>query len=135
MEEDFDFEEMMAKIMMDARRKKARRDAAQQAVERVVDRVGRFNGDDVPRFLEAQDAEMAKGGVDEAMRLEYFPRVAAVSVHKEVKELREAHESWVSFEGALLEAYGYTEPEGRGRHEFDRWVASARRHQSAMEAF
>ena len=32
-------------------------------------------------------------------------------MHKEVKELREAHESWESFEGALLEAYGYTKPE------------------------
>ena len=45
---------------------------AQQAVERVVDRVGRFNGDDVPRFLEAYNAEMTKRGMDEAMRLEYF---------------------------------------------------------------
>ena len=110
MEEDFDFEEMMAKIVMEAGRKMAKRDAAQQAVERVVDRVGRFNGDDVPRFLEAYDAEMTEWGVDEAMRLEYFRRVAAVSVHKEVKELQEAHESWESFEGALMEAYGYAKP-------------------------
>ena len=87
MEEDFDFEEMMAKIVMEARRKMAKRDAAQQAVERVVDRVGRFNGNEVLKFLGAYKAEMAKGGVDEAMRLEYFPRVAVVSVHKEVKEL------------------------------------------------
>ena len=37
---DFDFAEMMEKIVMDAERKKARRDEAQQAVERVVDLVG-----------------------------------------------------------------------------------------------
>ena len=48
---DFEFAEMMAKIVMDVERKKARRDAAQQAVERVVGRVGQFNGDDVPKFL------------------------------------------------------------------------------------
>ena len=36
MEEDFDFTEMMAKIVMDAERKKERRDVAQQAVKRVV---------------------------------------------------------------------------------------------------
>ena len=35
-EEDFDFAEMMAKIVMDVKRKKARRDAAQQAVERFI---------------------------------------------------------------------------------------------------
>jgi hypothetical protein len=52
-----------------------------------------------------------------------------------VKELRNAHGSWESFEGALLEAYGYAKPEGRGRREFDRWVASARRHRNAMDAF
>ena len=50
---DFDYEEMMAKIVIDVERKKARRDAAQQAVERVVDLVGRFNGKGVPKFLRA----------------------------------------------------------------------------------
>jgi hypothetical protein len=78
--EDFDFEEVVAKIVMEAGRKTVRRDAAQQAVERVDGRAGRFNG-------------------------------------------------------VLLEAYGYAEPEGRGRREFDRWVASAKRQWSAMEAF
>ena len=34
-----------------------------------------------------------------------------------------------------MKAYGYAEQEGRGRHEFDRWVASAGCHGSAMEAF
>ena len=51
MEEDFDFAEMMAKIVMDAERKKTKQDAAQQAVERVVGRVGRFNAEDVPKIL------------------------------------------------------------------------------------
>ena len=103
---DFDFAEMMAKIVMDVERKKVRRDAAQQAVERVVGRVGRYNGDDVPKILGAYNAEMTERGVDEAMRLDFFCRVANVSMHNEVKKLREAHESWESFEGALVEVYG-----------------------------
>ena len=37
MEEDFDFAEMIAEIVMDAEQKKAKQDAAQQAVERVSD--------------------------------------------------------------------------------------------------
>ena len=72
MEEDFDFAEMMAKIVMDAERKKARRDAAQQAVERVVGRVDRFNGNDVPKFLRAYNAEMTEWGVHEVTRIDFF---------------------------------------------------------------
>jgi hypothetical protein len=69
------------------------------------------------------------------MRLEYFCRVVADPIHVEVKELRNAHESWESFEGALLEACGYAKPEGRRRREFDQWVASARRYRNVMDAF
>ena len=72
MEEDFDFAEVMTKILMDAERKKVRRDAAQQTVERVVDLVGRFNGKEVPKFLRAYDAEMTEMGLDEATRLDFF---------------------------------------------------------------
>ena len=61
MEEDLDFEEMMAKIVMEAGRKMAKQDVAQQAVERVVDRVGRFNGNEVPRFLGARRPRWRKG--------------------------------------------------------------------------
>ena len=46
----------------------------------------------------------------EATRLEYICRVVAVSMHEEVKELRKAHESWESFEEALLEVYEYAKP-------------------------
>ena len=53
MEDDFDFAEMTAKIVMDAERKAAKQEAAQQAVERVVGRVGRFNAKDVPKILGA----------------------------------------------------------------------------------
>ena len=84
MEEDFDFAEMIAEIVMDAERKKAKQDVAQQAVERVVRRVGRLNGKDVPKFLGAYNAETTKRGVDDATRLELFCRVAAISRYKEV---------------------------------------------------
>ena len=99
MEEDFDFEEMVAKLVVEAERKMARRDVAQQAVERVVGRAGRFNGDDVPNFLEAYNMEMDARGVEEALRLEYFCRVVAEPIHAEVKELRSAHESWSPSKG------------------------------------
>ena len=46
---DDDFVEMVAEVVM-------RREAAQRAIERVVERVGRFNGDKVPFYLEAYNA-------------------------------------------------------------------------------
>ena len=91
-----------------------RREAAQQAIERVVERVGRFNGDKVPFYLEAYNAEMEVRDVDEALRLEFFCRVVAVRMHGEVKELREAHVSWEAFEEALLQTYG-GRPKSRGK--------------------
>ena len=66
MEEDFDLAEMMAKNVMDAEWKKARRDAAQQAVERVVGRVDRFNAEDVPKILGAYKAGRRRERREEA---------------------------------------------------------------------
>ena len=66
MEEDFDFAEMAAKIVMDAERKAAKQEAAQQAVERVVGRVGRFNAEDVPKNLGAYKAGRRRERREEA---------------------------------------------------------------------
>jgi hypothetical protein len=117
---DIDFEEVAAMVMMEAERRIARRDAAEQVIEKVVGRAGRFNGDDVPTFLEAYNGEMDARGVEDALRLEYFCRVVAGPMYVAVKELRNANGSWESFEGALLEAFRYAEPEGRDQREFDR---------------
>ena len=61
----------------------------------MVDLVGWFNGNEVQIFLRDYNAEMTERGVDEATRLDFFCRVAAVSRYEEVKELTShgAHES------------------------------------------
>ena len=61
--------------------------------------------------------------------------MVAEPIYEEMKELQKAHDSWVSFEEALREAYGHEEPKGRGLYEFDQWVSSTKTHQSAMHAF
>ena len=122
-------------MMMEFLREGKRRSAAQQAVERVVERVGYFNGAEVQNFLQVYSEEMDSRGVDKAMRLEYFCRVVAQPIFKNVKELLEAHDSWVTFEKALLEAYGYEKPKGRGLYEFYQWVSLMKTHQSVMDAF
>ena len=72
-----------------------------ERVECVVERVGRFNGDDVPSYMQAYNEEMNAGDVDDALRLEFFCWIAAPRVHAEVKELGEALISWEAFEEAL----------------------------------
>ena len=66
--EEEDFMEMMERIAMDLGRAKLKRDATQQAVECMVDRVGRFNGNRVPFYLESYNVEMMTRDVDEVMR-------------------------------------------------------------------
>ena len=127
--------EAMSKMIMEYSREGKRRDAAQQVVESVVERVGYFDGGIVQNFLDTYNAEMDSRGVNEAMRLEYFCRVVAEPNYKEVKELQEAHDSWVTFKEALLEAYGYERPKGQSLYKFDQWVSSMKTHRSAMDAF
>ena len=102
--EEEDLKEMMARITMNFTRETERRDMAQQAIESVIEEVDRFNRDEVPNFIKTYNAEMTTRDVDKATRLEYFRQVVSVHIHKEVKELREAHDSWVSFKEALLGA-------------------------------
>ena len=94
-----------------------RREAAQRAIERVVERVDRFNPE-----MEAQE-------VDEALRLEFFCRAVAVRMHAEVKELREAHSSWESFEEALRQAYEQPLKSGN-RCDLDQWISAAKTHRT-----
>ena len=125
----------ISKMMMEFSREGKRRDAAQQAVGSVVERVGYFDGSKVQIFLKVYNAEMDLRGVEEAMRLEYFCRVVAEPIFEEIKEIQKTHDSWVSFKEALQESYGYKGPKGRGLYEFHKWVSSRKTHRSAMHAF
>ena len=43
----------------------------------MVERVGRFNGDDAPFYMQAYNEEMNARDVDEVLRLEFLCRIAA----------------------------------------------------------
>ena len=81
------FTELFVEAVREFGRVTARREAAQRAAECVVERVGRFSGDDVPSYMEAYNEEMSARDVDEALRLEFFCRIAAPWIQAEVKEL------------------------------------------------
>ena len=132
--EDGDYAEIVAEVMRKFERVVMEREEAQRAIERVVERVGRFNGDKVPFYLEAYNAEMEAQEVDAALRLEFFGRVATPRIYAEVKELAEALYSWEVFGEALWQTYG-DPPRSRNRRNFDHWVASAKTHHGAVKAF
>ena len=91
--------------MMEFSRKLKWRGAAQQAIERVVERVSYINGVEVQNFLKAYDIKMDLRGMNEAMRLEYFCKVVAEKIYKEMKALQDGHNSWGFFQETLREAY------------------------------
>ena len=95
------FAELFVEAVSEFGRATTRREVAQRAVECVVERIGRFNGDDVPSYMQAYNKEMNARDVEEALRLEFFCRIAAPRIHAEVKELGEALNSWEAFEEAL----------------------------------
>ena len=84
--------------------------------------------------MEAYNEEMDIRGVDNALRLEFFCRIAAPRIYAEVRELGEAHSSWEAFERALWRAYGEP-PRSWNRRGFDQWVASAKTHSGVTKAF
>ena len=112
------FTELFVEAVREFGRATTRREVAQRAIECVVERVGRFNGDDVPFYMQAYNEEMNARDVDEALRLEFFCRVAVPRVHAEVKELGEDLISWEAFEEALWQKYGEP-PKSRNRCDFD----------------
>ena len=54
------------------------------------------------KFFKGLQCGDDKENVDEAMGLEYFCWVVAIRIYEEMKELQEAHDSWMSYEEALL---------------------------------
>ena len=104
-------------------------------MESLVKKVGRFNGDEVPKILKAYIAKRIPRDVNEAMKLNFFCQVVVVPMHEEVENLQEAHDSWESFEEALLEKYDYEETRERSRYKFDLWVACFKTHQSSTHEF
>ena len=75
--EDDDFAQIVAEAVREFGRVTAERKVAQRAFESMVERVGLFNGDKVPFYLEAYNAEVEVQGVNDALRLEFFCRVVA----------------------------------------------------------
>ena len=111
-------EDGFMKLFVEAVRQFRRATTGREVPQRAVERVSRFNGDDVPSYMQAYNEEMNTRDVDEALKLEFFYRIATPRVHAEVKELGEALISWEAFEEALWQKYGGP-PKSQNRRDFD----------------
>ena len=83
--EEEEFAQILAEVVSEFGRVTEKREATQQAIECVVERVVRFNGDKVPIYMEAYNAEMDVRSVNDALRLEFFCRVMAPRICAKVR--------------------------------------------------
>ena len=104
-------------------------------VQELAQRNGQFNGKDVSRYLWGYKAEMLQYGISKRLEVRSFNRVATDELQERIHGIQQQNPIWGSFEEALQEAYDYKRPKGRIQREFDQWVASAKIHQSATQAF
>ena len=62
------FARLFVDVVREFGRSATRREAAQQAVECVAERVDRSNGDKVPSYMQAYNEEIDARGIDDALR-------------------------------------------------------------------
>jgi hypothetical protein len=76
------------------------------AIQTVIERISKFNGEDVTRFLEVYEYEMASRGATGVQMVLHINRVCTLDVRARVMELSEKfREHWVGFRQALLDDY------------------------------
>ena len=70
--EDDDFMQIVSEVVREFGQVTTKREATQPTVECMVKRVVLFNGNKVPFYLEAYNAEMGVRSVNDALRLTFF---------------------------------------------------------------
>ena len=96
----------------------------------MAERVGCFNGDKVPFFMETYNEEMDVRDIDDALRLEFFCRITAPRIYAEVKEHGEVGRFWRGALAGIRRTTKNPEP-ARPRP----WVASAKTHRGETKVF
>mgnify|MGYP006997911728 FL=1 len=75
-------------------------------VQTVIERINKFNGEDVTRFLEVYEYEMANRGATEVQMVSHINRFYTLDVRARVTELCENFcEDWAGFRQTLLDEY------------------------------
>ena len=128
---DKGFNEEMASFMMTMMNRMLQEQSAMNrmeseltlAVQTVIERISKFNGEDVTRFLEVYEYEMASRGATGVQMVSHINRVCTLDVRARVTELSERfHEDWVGFRQALLDEYMLDDQTRMTKKSFLEWT-------------
>ena len=93
------------------------------AVQTVIERISKFNGEDVTRFLEVYEYEMASRGATGEQMVSRINRVCTLDVRARVTELSERfREDWAGFRQALLDEYMLDDRTRMSKKSFLEWT-------------
>ena len=108
------FNEEMASFMMTTMNQMLQEQTAMNQMESeltlvlqtVIERISKFNGEDVTRFLQVYEYEMASREATGVQIISHINRVCTLDVRARVTELSEKfREDWPGFHQALLDEY------------------------------
>ena len=125
------FNEEMASFMMTMMSRMLQEQSAMNRMESkltlvvpmVIERINKFNGEDVTRFLEVYEYEMCNRGATRVQMVLHINRVCTLDVQARVTELSEKfREDWVGFHQALLDEYMLDDQTKISRKSFLEWT-------------
>ena len=92
------------------------------AVERLMQRNGKFNRKDVSRYLRDYKAEMLRCGISEGLQVTSFNRVATDGLQATIHGLRQQNPTWEAFEEELKRTFAIKDSSKATRRGFEDWV-------------
>ena len=92
------------------------------ALKGVVDKIGRFDGKDITKFLRTYVCEMEVYQVPGNTMIQTFPLIVVTVIRARVQELRGQITSWLGFEERLRDEYFNEDSECITRRSFLEWV-------------
>ena len=109
-------------MFMEQQRASTSGQGATRALKGVVDKVGRFDGKDITRFLKVYVCEMEVHQVPETTVMETFGLAVVPEIRERVHEIRELVTSWARFEERLKDEYFDEDSERMTKRSFLDWV-------------
>ena len=103
------------------------------AIDRLVEKIGLFEGKNISKFLQVYVTEMGSKGLNQHDVQMNFVRMVELSLRNRVSELATSSNDWVAFEQALLNEYMLGDTIRASRRSFLNWVDKEEKKISVME--
>ena len=107
---------------MEQQRTSSSGQGATKALKGVVDKIGRFDGKNITKFLRAYVCEMEVYQIPGNTMIQTFPLAVVPEIRARVQELRGQITSWPGFEERLRDEYFDEDTERITRRSFLDWI-------------